>query len=100
MTSCPRCKGAVISDRDLYGEHQYCLICGWYLDVEPAPEDLMAGIAVPVERRTHKRYVFAPEFYAAGAPMPKREDFTSEDEHRALYRRWHYWNCMKPKETA
>ena len=97
MTSCPRCRGLVISDRDHYGAYQKCISCGWWLDAD-VPSERVPETVAPQARQTHKRYVFAPELYMAGAPRPKREDFTSADEHHAVYRRWYYWNLTK--ETA
>ena len=99
MTSCPRgCIGfSVVSNRDQYGAYQQCLSCGWYKDAD-VPSQVVPKTVAPQARQKHKRYVFEKELYMTGAPMPKRENFTSADEHHAVYRRWYYWN--NTKETA
>lgn len=59
MTTCPHCNqsNAVITDRDLYGPYEKCMMCGWYGYTEPAPE-IPIEFVKPVARRTHKRYSF------------------------------------------
>ncbi len=32
--SCPRCKGDVLLDRDVYGWYQHCLQCGYQRDLK------------------------------------------------------------------
>ncbi|MEE8420910.1 MAG: hypothetical protein V3R92_05575 [Dehalococcoidales bacterium] len=32
--SCPRCKGDVLLDRDVYGWYQQCLQCGYQRDLK------------------------------------------------------------------
>ncbi len=35
--SCPRCRGDMYVNRDIYGEYKECLSCGMMADVEPPP---------------------------------------------------------------
>ena len=43
--ACPRCKGDLIGDRDIYGEYRQCLQCGHMEDI-PRPNDyLLASVA-------------------------------------------------------
>lgn len=34
LKSCPRCKGAVLVDRDHHGWYEQCLQCGYQRDLE------------------------------------------------------------------
>ena len=34
LKGCPRCKGDVIGNRDMYGEYRECLQCGHMVDIE------------------------------------------------------------------
>lgn len=34
LKGCPRCKGDVIANRDMYGEYRECLQCGHMVDIE------------------------------------------------------------------
>ena len=40
---CPRCKGAMIPERDWYGEYSTCLSCGYVHEAvsEPPPKELL-----------------------------------------------------------
>ena len=31
---CPRCDGSLVAERDQYGAHVRCVVCGWYQDTE------------------------------------------------------------------
>ncbi len=37
--SCPRCKGDVLIDRDVYGWYQQCLQCGYQRDLKNMVKD-------------------------------------------------------------
>ena len=41
LKSCPRCKGDMNSNRDMYGEYRECLQCGNMIDIEK-PSSLFA----------------------------------------------------------
>ena len=48
--SCPRCRGDMYADRDIYGEYRQCLQCGYMEDVpKPAYEALEKLIAADKE---------------------------------------------------
>jgi Zn ribbon nucleic-acid-binding protein len=34
LRRCPRCRGDVRTNRDVYGEYRECLQCGYMVDVE------------------------------------------------------------------
>ena len=34
LKSCPRCKGALYLNRDIYGTYKECLQCGYMLDIQ------------------------------------------------------------------
>ena len=34
LKACPRCKGDVIANRDMYGEYRECLQCGYMVDID------------------------------------------------------------------
>ena len=34
LKGCPRCKGDMNTSKDMYGEYEECLQCGYMLDVE------------------------------------------------------------------
>ncbi len=36
LKACPRCKGDVSTNRDMYGEYKECLQCGYMIDI-PKP---------------------------------------------------------------
>ena len=36
--SCPRCRGYLYANRDIYGGYRECLQCG-YMEDAPSPED-------------------------------------------------------------
>ena len=43
--SCPRCKGDVHFNQDIYGRYKGCLQCGFMEDVQTADEALAAAVA-------------------------------------------------------
>ena len=57
LKSCPKCLGAIVSDRDHYGKFVYCLNCGWQRDLHEAL-DTVARTAGP-----------APPSAKAGGPV-------------------------------
>ncbi len=36
LKSCPRCKGDLAAERDVYGPYLECLQCGYMRELEPA----------------------------------------------------------------
>ena len=51
--SCPRCKGDMHMNRDMYGTYKECLQCGHMIDIE-RPNRLLL---VPIEQPSSKRKV-------------------------------------------
>ncbi len=43
--SCPRCKGDIHFNQDIYGRYKECLQCGFMEDVQTADEALAAAVA-------------------------------------------------------
>lgn len=43
--ACPRCKGDMHPNRDIYGDYRECLQCGHMVDIERA--DPLLSMAVP-----------------------------------------------------
>ncbi len=41
LKACPRCKGDVSANRDMYGEYRECLQCGHMVDIEK-PDGIFA----------------------------------------------------------
>lgn len=33
LKACPKCKGDMVSDRDMYGAYRQCLQCGYMMDL-------------------------------------------------------------------
>ena len=50
LKACPRCRGDLNSNRDIYGEYKECLQCGLMLDVEEK-DDMLAVPAVDSRKR-------------------------------------------------
>tara|TARA_B100000749_G_C18237957_1_gene387110 strand:+ start:197 stop:382 length:186 start_codon:yes stop_codon:yes gene_type:complete len=44
LKACPRCKGDLHSNRDMYGSYDECLQCGYMQDIEE-PNKLLALLA-------------------------------------------------------
>ena len=44
LKSCPRCKGDMQSNRDMYGSYVECLQCGHMQDIEQ-PNTLLASLS-------------------------------------------------------
>jgi len=38
LKSCPRCRGDVVTDRDLHGWYEQCLQCGYQLNLKSVAE--------------------------------------------------------------
>ncbi len=47
---CPRCKGDMHLNRDMYGQYKECLQCGYMLDVEKAESRFAAQVAREKEK--------------------------------------------------
>lgn len=45
LKGCPRCQGPIMTNKDMYGEYEECLQCGYMLDIEQ-PGSLF-GMAKP-----------------------------------------------------
>ena len=43
LKSCPRCKGDITTNRDIYGTYKECLQCGYMADVE-SRDELLASL--------------------------------------------------------
>ncbi|PKB63385.1 MAG: hypothetical protein BZY67_00350 [SAR202 cluster bacterium Io17-Chloro-G1] len=44
LKACPRCKGDLHGNRDMYGSYDECLQCGYMHDIEE-PNKLLASLA-------------------------------------------------------
>lgn len=44
--TCPRCRGYVYTNRDMYGEYEECLQCGFMVDVRKS-DDRVETLTVP-----------------------------------------------------
>ena len=51
LKSCPKCLGAIVSDRDHYGKFVYCLNCGWQRDLHEALDTVARNRQVRPIRR-------------------------------------------------
>ena len=64
LKSCPKCLGAIVSDRDHYGKFVYCLNCGWQRDLHEALDTVARNPQVrPIRRPKHAA--------APSGPAPK-----------------------------
>ena len=51
LKACPRCKGAINVNRDMYGSYRQCLHCGYMKDVA-SPNRLLESLALaPVKKK-------------------------------------------------
>ena len=50
LKACPRCKGDLHTNRDIYGSYRECLQCGYMLDIEKSSK----LFSVPIARRSKK----------------------------------------------
>ena len=56
LKGCPRCQGALKTNRDMYGEYKECLQCGYMLDIEkPGGLYGMARLDVGLAAKTKKK---------------------------------------------
>ena len=46
LKSCPRCKGDIIANRDMYGEYRECLQCGYMVDIDKPKGILSIPVAL------------------------------------------------------
>jgi len=51
--ACPRCKGDMHVNRDIYGDYKECLYCGFMEDI-PNEDALLAAPAVPAAKKKRK----------------------------------------------
>jgi len=50
LKACPRCKGDLNGNRDMYGSYDECLQCGYMRDIEE-PNKLLASLAEVVRKK-------------------------------------------------
>ena len=50
LKGCPRCQGDLNVNRDMYGEYQECLQCGYMKDIE-TPNALLPASAQRAKKR-------------------------------------------------
>ena len=51
LKACPRCKGDINVNRDMYGSYRQCLQCGYMKDIE-SPNRLLESLALnPVKKK-------------------------------------------------
>lgn len=51
--ACPRCRGDMHQDRDMYGEYRECLMCGFMVDI-PRP-GLFGAERTPPKKKVLER---------------------------------------------
>ena len=51
LKSCPRCKGDVHINKDIYGEYRECLQCGQMVDIDNRASNLGPPITGEVRKR-------------------------------------------------
>ena len=49
LKACPRCRGDVHVNRDVYGTYRECLQCGHIVDID-GPDDLLTGLFTSTEK--------------------------------------------------
>ena len=49
--SCPKCRGAMHINHDIYGEYKECLQCGLMLDIERTDDILASAIAASKKKK-------------------------------------------------
>jgi len=47
LKSCPRCKGDLYLEKDIYGWYEQCLQCGYVKDLDPIYEVKLTGKEMP-----------------------------------------------------
>ena len=50
LKACPRCKGDLNSNRDMYGSYDECLQCGYMRDFEE-PSKLLVSISALIKKK-------------------------------------------------
>ena len=50
LKACPRCRGDIHVNRDMYGSYRQCLQCGYMKDLE-SPNRLLESLALARPRR-------------------------------------------------
>ena len=50
LKACPRCKGDMHDNRDMYGEYKECLQCGYMVDIEK-PNSLFSTRSLEEKKR-------------------------------------------------
>ena len=55
MKECPRCRGGMFGNRDVYGEYVECIQCGHMINVDRVERSLVEAKEVKKPRRTTKR---------------------------------------------
>ena len=53
LKACPRCRGDLHTNRDLYGDYSHCLQCGYMRDI-PDPNRLFASVNLAAIRKRDK----------------------------------------------
>ncbi len=53
LKACPRCRGDLHTNRDLYGNYTQCLQCGYMRDI-PDPNRLFASVDMAAIRKRGK----------------------------------------------
>ena len=52
--ACPRCRGDMYENRDIYGDYKECLMCGLMVDIDNTPS-LLAASRSSVKTKPRKK---------------------------------------------
>jgi predicted transcriptional regulator len=64
LSGCPRCDGAVIPNKDMYGRYNECLMCGYMLDIDTTPIGISITNKPPnYDKKTEELIIKAIEEY-------------------------------------
>jgi DNA-directed RNA polymerase subunit M/transcription elongation factor TFIIS len=55
--SCPRCKGVVYLEKDMYGWYEQCLQCGYSRDLDTLYVEEMLASQKDIKSKLHPSYV-------------------------------------------
>jgi len=55
--SCPRCKGAVYLEKDMYGWYEQCLQCGYSRDLDTLYVEELLSSREDIKKKLHPSYI-------------------------------------------
>jgi hypothetical protein len=51
LKGCPRCRGDLHINRDMYGDYKQCVQCGFMEDMESSTDRALSAIAVKTDKK-------------------------------------------------